>query len=136
MTQLDTLSLAEVNEAADRLVAAFAGTDTDGYFACFAEDASFVFHPEAEVLADRAAYERLWASWLSDGWRVESCTPTGRRVQVWGDTAVLTHDVHTVTSVAGDQTATDERETIVFRRVGGAVLAVHEHLSPAPEATR
>jgi ketosteroid isomerase-like protein len=119
--------------AADHLVAAFAATDTDAYFACFAESATFVFHPEAVRLDDRAAYESLWGEWLASGWRVEECESTDRLVQVLGDAAVFSHSVRTVTSVAGERTEALERESIVFTLAGGELLAVHEHLSPAPQ---
>ena len=36
--------LAAVTEAADRLLVAFSSHDRDGYFACFAPDATFLFH--------------------------------------------------------------------------------------------
>lgn len=125
--------------ATDELVAAFAATDTATYFACFSPDATFVFHPELTRLDDRAAYETVWASWLDDGWRVESCTSTDRLVQVFGDTAVLSHTVVTTTSVAGEQTTSRERESIVFvlfrSPEGDRILAVHEHLSPVPAST-
>jgi len=126
------LTIDEVLEATDRLVAAFAATDTDAYFACFAPSASFVFHPEPHRLDDRAAYEALWAGWVADGWRVEECESTERLVQVHGEAAILSHSVRTVTSVGGERTTTYERESIVFVRDGGELLAVHEHLSPAP----
>ncbi|MGZ4452164.1 MAG: YybH family protein [Nocardioides sp.] len=128
------LTIDEVLEAADRLVAAFAATDTDAYFACFAPSASFVFHPEAHRLDDRAAYEALWAGWMADGWRVEECESTERLVQIHGDTAILSHSVRTVTSVGGERTTTLERESIIFVRDGDGLIAVHEHLSPAPAA--
>ena len=129
MTRLTTdLVLA----ATDRLVAAFAATDTDAYFACFAPDATFAFHTEPDLLPDRATYERLWAEWLADGWRVESCESSDRRVQVLGDTAVLTHAVRTTVAVSGGTTTTQERESIVFVLEGDSVVAVHEHLSPVP----
>lgn len=122
----------EVLAAADHLVAAFAATDTDAYFACFAPEASFVFHPEAERFDDRATYERVWAGWLADGWRVVSCESTERLVQVYGDTGILSHRVRTEVEVGGERTTTEERETIVFvRSDSGELLAVHEHLSPA-----
>ncbi len=116
--------------AADALVAAFAATDTAAYFACFSPDATFVFHPEPARLDNRAAYEALWAGWLAAGWRVVSCTSTDRLVQLHGDLAVFTHSVRTTTSENSVETTTDERETIVFARVGERLLAVHEHLSP------
>jgi ketosteroid isomerase-like protein len=129
---MTTLTTAEVLRAADHLVAVFGATDTAGYFDCFAPDATFVFHPEESRLDDRAAYERTWASWLADGWRVESCASSDQLVQIFGDTAVFSHTVDTVTSIGGERTATRERETIVFVRTGDRLVAVHEHLSPVP----
>jgi ketosteroid isomerase-like protein len=122
----------EVLAAADALVAAFAATDTAAYFACFTPDASFVFHPEAERFDDRAAYERVWAGWLAGGFRVVSCVSSERLVQVYGDTAVLSHHVVTELEVGGERSTSDERETIVFVRDGDGLRAVHEHLSPVP----
>lgn len=120
----------DVLAATDQLVAAFAATDTDTYFACFAPEASFVFHPEASRFDDRATYERVWAGWLADGWRVISCESTERLVQVYGDTGILSHRVRTVVEAGGEHTTTEERETIVFVRAEDGLRAVHEHLSP------
>ncbi|MHA7208458.1 nuclear transport factor 2 family protein [Arthrobacter sp. MDT1-65] len=122
----------DVLTAATALVDAFRATDTRAYFGSFAEDATFVFHTEQRRLDSRAAYEQLWAGWLADGWRVTGCISSNPRVQLLGDTAVFTHDVRTTTSVDGVSDTTRERETIVFRRSGTAVEAVHEHLSPIP----
>ncbi|MGS0686282.1 nuclear transport factor 2 family protein [Nakamurella sp. GG22] len=119
--------------AADRLIAAFAATDTTGYFESFAPDASFVFYPEAVRFNDRSAYERVWKTWLADGWRVVSCDSTERLVQIFDRTAVFTHRVRTVTAVGDDESVTDERETIVFVSDGRQLRAVHEHLSPVPQ---
>jgi ketosteroid isomerase-like protein len=129
---MTTLTTDQVLRAADDLVAAFAATDTDAYFSCFAPEATFVFYPEPTRLDDRSAYEKTWASWLTGGWRVESCSSSDRLVQIYGDTAVFTHTVDTVTSVDTQRTATRERETIVFVRTGDRLIAVHEHLSPVP----
>ncbi|RZT64184.1 SnoaL-like protein [Microcella alkaliphila] len=127
------LTHAEVTAAAARIVDAFARTDTDAYFAEFDAAATFVFHPEAARLDDRAAYETLWASWLADGWRVVSCASSDPLVQLLGNTAIFTHTVTTTAGVPGDDATTLERETIVFQRqTDGSVLAVHEHLSTAP----
>lgn len=129
-----TLTEQAVARAADALVAAFAATDTVAYFAAFAPAATFVF-PDTARLEDRAAYERLWAGWVADGWRVESCASTDRRIQILGDTAVLSHSVRTVTSVNDATSETYERETIVFALTpSGSILAVHEHLSAASAA--
>lgn len=133
LTRVDVLTDDMVLAAADRLVGAFAAHDTETYFGCFATDATFIFHPEAERLESRAAYEALWADWSREGWRVEDCTSTERRIQVVGETAIFTHTVHTVTSTDGTRSETFERETIVFARDNaGRMLAVHEHLSPHP----
>jgi hypothetical protein len=63
-----------------------------------------------------------------------SCQSTDRMVQIYGDTAIFTHTVDTVTSVGEDHTTIHERETMVFVLDGDRVVAVHEHLSTAPEA--
>jgi ketosteroid isomerase-like protein len=131
---MSPVTIEQVQQATDRLVAAFAATDTDAYFACFADSATFVFHPEPHRLGDRAAYEALWAEWVASGWRVEECVSTDRLVQVHGDTAVLSHSVRTTTSVGGERTTVFERESIVFVRDGDDLVAVHEHLSPAQPA--
>jgi ketosteroid isomerase-like protein len=128
-----TLTSDQVLTATDHLIGAFAANDTAAYFACFSPDATFVFHPEASRLDDRAAYESTWASWLDAGWRVVSCISSDRKVQLLGDTAVLTHTTDTVTSVDGRESPSlRERESIVFVLDGDRVVAVHEHLSPMP----
>lgn len=136
MPGIDTtsaLTREEVQQAAATLVAAFAATDTDAYFGCFAPEASFVFHTEPDRLDDRAAYEQLWQDWLSAGWRVLSCASTNAAVQLCGEAAVFVHDVRTSTVTGAVVETTSERETIVFRRAAdGSVTAVHEHLSPVP----
>jgi len=66
---------------------------------------------------------------------VTACESSAVRIQRVGDVAVFIHDVRTeVSTRAGAQTSL-ERETIVFaRQEDGRWLAVHEHLSPTPEA--
>jgi ketosteroid isomerase-like protein len=128
-----TLTSDQVLTATDHLIGAFAATDTAAYFACFSPDATFVFHPEASRLDDRAAYEATWASWLDSGWRVVSCISSDRKVQLLGDTAVLTHTTDTVTAVDGRESPSlRERESIIFVLDGDRLVAVHEHLSPMP----
>jgi uncharacterized protein (TIGR02246 family) len=126
----------EVLAAAAQLVRAFGSGDVDGYFGCFAEDATFVFHSTPEVLESRVAYREEWASWeRADGFRVLECRSSEQRVQDLGDVAVFTHRVRTRVHAAGEEAELHERETIVFRRTGdGRWLAVHEHLSPDPAA--
>lgn len=133
MTTTPHLTEPEVLEAAAALVAAFGATETAGYFGWFAEDATFLFHTEPHRLESRADYERLWAGWLDEGWRVTACVSTHQRVQLMGSVAVFTHDVRTTTSTGGVAETTQERETIVFRRSADGVTAVHEHLSPVPD---
>jgi ketosteroid isomerase-like protein len=123
---------AAVLAAADALVAAFAAHDVAAYFAAFDPDATFVFHTHPARLGSRAEYERLWRRWEDeDGFRVLACTSSARRVQLLGEVAVLTHDVRTRARLGGEETTTEERETIVFARDGDRWVAVHEHLSPA-----
>ncbi|HYX94372.1 MAG TPA: SgcJ/EcaC family oxidoreductase [Geodermatophilus sp.] len=126
----------EVRRAAAALVAAFGRSDLDRYLACFREDATFLFHTTDRLLASREEYRREWTSWVrEDDFRVLGCETSGTVVQVLGDTAVLTHAVHTTVSTRAGQEELRERETIVFHREpSGRWLAVHEHLSPAPRA--
>lgn len=120
----------ETRDAASAIVQAFAATDGERYFAAFAEDASFVFHPEPARLDDRAAYETLWASWLADGWHVVSCASSEALVQTFAGGAVFSHTVDTEVASTEGRDAYRERETIVFRVDGDRLVAVHEHLSP------
>jgi uncharacterized protein (TIGR02246 family) len=124
----------EVLAAADALVRAFASGDSAAYFACFAPEATFVFHTTPQRLGSRAAYEALWEQWVTeDGFAVVSCASTDPVVQVLGpDAAVFAHDVTTVVEVGGAREELHERETIVFARRDGVWMAVHEHLSPTP----
>lgn len=120
-------------EFADSLVAAFASSDAERYFAHFDPDATFVFHDLPGRLESRAAYEAVWASWVAEaGFEVRACTSTGQRIQEYGDLAVFSHDVHTVRVVDGKEEELFERETIVLRRVDASWTCVHEHLSPDP----
>lgn len=122
----------EVLAAAADIVAAFAATDGERYFAGFAPTATFVFHAEPERLGDRGAYERLWAGWVEGGWRVLTCDSTNQLVQTFPGGAVFTHDVATAVDTGDGEDRYRERETIVFRTDGDGLIAIHEHLSPAP----
>jgi ketosteroid isomerase-like protein len=123
----------DVVRAADVIVDAFASNEGERYFACFAPDATFIFYAEPLRLNDRASYERLWRGWISDGWRVRACTSSNQLVQTFPGGAVFTHDVATTVATGEGEESTRERETIVFRFDGGRLVAVHEHLSSAPE---
>lgn len=123
----------QVREAAAALVAAFASHDTEAYFASFAPGATFIFHNVDHVLANRSEYETLWASWETQGFAVLSCTSSNGVVQMIGsDAAVFHHQVRTTLADAGGGSESGERETIVFQRVDGVWLGVHEHLSVDP----
>lgn len=139
MTDHTEPSREAVLAAASDIVDAFAATDGDRYFATFAPDATFVFHTEPERLGDRAAYERLWAGWVDDGWRVVSCESSDPLVQTFPGGAVFTHSVATNIDTGEATESYRERETIVFRveqqstdAAAPRLVAVHEHLSPMP----
>ncbi|UOR02305.1 nuclear transport factor 2 family protein [Leucobacter allii] len=124
----------DVLAAADAIVTAFAATDTEAYFAAFAEDASFVFHPEPARLDTRAAYEALWAEWRAAGWRVVSCESSDRLVQRFPGGAIFSHTVATSVETTSGPDSYVERESIVFRAdADGSLLAIHEHLSTTPD---
>jgi ketosteroid isomerase-like protein len=125
----------EVRAAAEALVSAFGRGDLDAYFACFADDATFLFHGTDRLLTSTGEYRREWARWAAeDGFAVRGCVTGDTVVQVLGDVAVLTHRVRTTVGTHEGESVLLERETIVFARRAGRWLAVHEHLSPAPAA--
>lgn len=140
MTDQTEPSREAVLAAASEIVDAFAATDGERYFAAFSPEATFLFHTEPERLADRAAYERLWAGWVDGGWRVVSCTSSDPLVQTFPGGAVFTHSVATTVDTGEGTESYRERETIVFRVEGATdaaaprLVAVHEHLSPMPDA--
>jgi ketosteroid isomerase-like protein len=124
----------EILTAAADLIIAFEANDRAGYFAAFTPEASFIFHNVDRVLASRAAYEAEYDSWVrEDGFQVLECTSTCQNVQVYGDTAIFTHQTFTRILTHEGESAAQERETIVFHKTGSGWLAVHEHLSPLPE---
>lgn len=124
----------QVRQAAADLVAAFASNDTARYFACFSEDATFIFHNLAQPLLSRRAYEQVWADWQADGFAVLDCRSSNANVSLQGDVAIFMHDVATHIRIAGEEHQLAERETIVFRRQGDTWLACHEHLSTVTQA--
>ena len=128
-------SEAEVTEAALAIVDAFGATDGDRYFALFAPDASFVFHPEPRRLDSRAEYERIWSGWVDGGWRVLECTSSDRLMQTFPGGAVFSHTVFTRVHTGADEESYRERESIIFRVDGEQLTAVHEHLSAFTGAT-
>lgn len=120
---------AEVSEAALAIVDAFGATDGDRYFALFAPDASFVFHPEPRRLDSRAEYERIWSGWVAGGWRVLECVSSDRLVQTFPGGGVFSHTVFTRVYTGETEESYRERESIIFRVDGESLTAVHEHLS-------
>jgi len=119
----------QVRQAAADLVSAFASNDTARYFACFSEDATFLFHTLPQPLLSRRAYEDLWAQWQAEGFAVLGCKSSNVQVSLQGDVAIFMHDVATHIRIAGEEHLLNERETIVFRHQGERWLACHEHLS-------
>lgn len=127
--EADTAAIAEVREAYERLLSAFERSDTEEYFDCFHEEASFVF-PGEPVMNSRATYRSTWLRWEREGLRFTDVVTDHVVIRVIGATALVTHRIRT-TVVTGRESSVDrERETIVFSHIGGRWLAVHEHLSP------
>ncbi len=122
----------EVREAVRRIVAAFGEGRTEDYFSSFHPDCSFVFYTTPDRLDSVAAYRELWDRWVrEEGFEVRSCRTYDTRVQVWGETAVVTHTVETRARTRAGEETLHERETIVLaRQPAGGWVGVHEHLSP------
>ncbi|MGV8917429.1 MAG: YybH family protein [Pseudomonas sp.] len=122
-----------VLQAAADLVTAFASNDREAYFGAFSADATFVFYTLEQPLLTRDAYQALWDSWRLEGFEVLSCVSSNAHVSLQGDIAVFIHDVATELRMQGEQSFSQERETIVFRQQQqGRWLACHEHLSAKP----
>ncbi|MFI7857928.1 YybH family protein [Pseudomonas promysalinigenes] len=119
----------QVRKAAADLIAAFASNDSARYFACFSEDATFLFHTLPQPLLSRREYQALWAQWQAEGFAVLGCESSNVQVSLQGEVAIFMHDVATHIRLAGEEHQLAERETIVFRRQGDHWLACHEHLS-------
>lgn len=122
----------EVLDIAAQLVDAFSRHDAERYFSFFAADATFVFYTHPETLTSRRQWEALWGQWEKTlGFWVRSCVSHHPAVQLVGeDVAVFRHAVESHIEMNGTVDTVWERETIVFRRVDGTWLAIHEHLSP------
>jgi ketosteroid isomerase-like protein len=131
---VSTADLNAVKAAAAHVVDRFGAFDRDAYFACFAPEATFLFHTTDRLLASRAEYEAEWASWVEGGFAVVRCSSHDGRVDLINpDVAVFTHRVLTTLHDADGDHDVVERETIVFKRsASGQWLGVHEHLSPFP----
>ena len=125
----------QVIEVSRSIVSAFGADDPGTYFEYFDPAATFIFHSSPNRLQSRAEYQQEWALWRRDmDFHVRACTSSDQRVQLIGDIAILTHHVRTEITTTSGQETLHERETIVFHRRGDEWLAVHEHLSPLPEA--
>ena len=134
MTVTTALSEQDVLDAVAEMVNAFGASDTEAYFDCFDESATFIFYYEPQRLNSRKEYESVWQSWLDQGITVASCRSTNQRVQLAGATALFLHDVETEVAENGIVETRWERETITFTRLDdGSVRAIHEHLSAQPE---
>jgi ketosteroid isomerase-like protein len=126
----------EVLAAARAIIAAFAGGRVDEYFSRFHPAASFVFSETPVVLGSRDEYRAEWRRWVEDdGFEVLAGDSSEQRAGVFGDTGVFTHTIVSRIRTHAGVDESRERETIVFaRQADGKWVAVHEHLSPAPQA--
>ena len=127
------MSLTEqVLAAAAKIIEDFGHHRADDYFAGFSPEATFMFYTHTERLNSRAEYQELWRRWeTQDGFKVHACRSSHQMVQLLGeDAAVFTHLVSSDIEFGGEVSTVEERETIVFERIHGRWLAVHEHLSP------
>ena len=121
---------AEALAAVDTIIANFGSHQRDAYFAGFAPEATFLFYTTPERIEYRAGYEQLWHEWERDnGFHVVSCSSSNRRIQVFGTTAVFSHDVDTVLTMDGATETVAERESIILEKRDGLWLGIHEHLS-------
>lgn len=124
----------EIRDAAQAIVRAFRDNDEDAYFAGFAPECSFAFHTDQQALLGRDAWRDAWRELRASGWRVDACETQWDHVQPVGDGGIYLHELTTTAGEPGAEETYRERETIVFERRDGRLVAVHEHLSPVPGA--
>ncbi|MGC5076632.1 nuclear transport factor 2 family protein [Agrococcus sp. DT81.2] len=122
----------EIRDAAQAIVRAFRENDEEAYFAGFVADCSFAFHTDPEPLLGTDAWRAAWRELQASGWRVIECRTLWDHVQAVGDGGVYLHEVETTAGTPGAIETYRERESIVFARLHGQLVAVHEHLSPIP----
>lgn len=120
----------EIRSAAQSIVHAFRDNDEDAYFAGFADDCSFAFHTDPAPLLGAEAWRTAWRELQASGWRVTECRTLWDHVQAVGDGGVYLHELETTAGEPGALETYRERESIVFGRRDGRLVAVHEHLSP------
>ena len=119
-----------VMDVARRIVGDFGAHRREEYFAGFDADATFIFPDQPRVLQSRAEYESEWARWEREhGFHVRACRSSAAQLQMFGTTAIFTHDVDTELEWDGSLVSNHERETIVLVERAGRWLCVHEHLS-------
>jgi ketosteroid isomerase-like protein len=124
----------EVEAAAVALLDAFANNDRPRYFACFVPEASFVFPIVDHVMLSRDEYAAAWQGWIdTDDFKVTGFESLERMVQVYNDVAIFIHRTITHSSARSGERTLHERETIIFHKINGVWLAVHEHVSPLVE---
>jgi ketosteroid isomerase-like protein len=89
-------------------------------------------HPT--LITGRALNARLYTAWV-DGPRTLVGEMQNPRVQVYGDTAVLTYNyVGLVRSREGDITASNAKSTRVYSRLNGRWMLVHANFAPIAAA--
>jgi ketosteroid isomerase-like protein len=120
----------EALAAVDAIITHFGNHERDAYFAGFAPEATFLFYTTPDRVESRAAYEKLWGEWEAEaGFHVHSCSSSNRRIQIFGTTAVFSHDVDTTLTMEGATESVAERESIILELRDGHWLGIHEHLS-------
>src|ERR1035438_7799901 len=98
-----------------------------------AADQTFTGTITDQMIRSLQEYEVLWATWEAEGFHVLGCTSLGGSVQMLNvDVGIFTHAVRTTLADGDGTVKTGERETIVFQRIDGIWLGVHEHLSIDP----
>jgi ketosteroid isomerase-like protein len=123
------ITVDDIATAAQAIVDAFAATDEADYFGRFAPDCSFAFHTDGVIHTERDAWQQGWRELRADGWEVLECHSLVTHIQLIPEGGIFVHELET-TARTGDDTETyRERETIVFTRRDGELVAVHEHLS-------
>ena len=116
----------ELMRAEGRFNEAMVSNDTARIGECMAEEWALVT-PETGIVPR----ERLMHAIASGLLRHDTMTKDVRRVEVYGDMAVVTGRGTNTGRFRGEPISADEWVTDVYRRVGGRWVCVLTHLTPA-----
>ena len=123
---------AEVRDAANAFISAYASNNIDAYFSYYTDDATVYFYGERHKVS---AYREEWTAEIDAGGGVEKNETSDVRVQVMpsGDVAVVTSFIDNRTrGTDGETTTVRAFETEVWQKIGDEWKVISLHYTEIP----